>query len=382
MVPQLPGPDPYLGRFWVMFKISNLLILILKSFQLFGVCKIDSMALLLCWPFMVAIFAFAIEKWIKYYHAKVLNTFDVLLHDESASMDEIFPTPSKFLVSVEIAFYRGHLYVVSWRPFLWAIEKWPDEVSIWILFIRFLVIYPEAKTLLQSVYERFADTQTSYILKHSFLFCARRYVNSRDRSESKELRREFRICENRINKIKKLMVSFWGSVLNNTISLTFSLAVSLNQKVANIESHLFHLSVLYPINPYVCRRYAHFLQSVESDPRMAASWRERAFTLESTGEVTTDPIARRAFHLFPWIPRNLASVHHILETTGSEPPSGETRIPGPGDTEASAVSHQSAEMSGNDSSGELLTGSEIEVLAPSHIREIAMSITIPPIRHW
>lgn len=36
MLPRLPGPDWYLGRCWSVFKMANLLVLILKAFELFA----------------------------------------------------------------------------------------------------------------------------------------------------------------------------------------------------------------------------------------------------------------------------------------------------------------------------------------------------------
>jgi hypothetical protein len=141
-----------------------------------------------------------------------------------------------------------------------------------------------------------------------------------------------------------------------------------------IESHFFHLSVLDPVNPYVCRRYASFLSMIESEPRLAALWRERVDTLESMNDISIDPIARKAFHLFPLLPRTLAAVRRMADVSESNPAQIQ-------DTDLSSSDPRSASCS--DTNPALLdpfTEHDEAENAPSRIREMALSITIPPIR--
>jgi hypothetical protein len=124
--------------------------------------------------------------------------------------------------------------------------------AIWIQFIRYLLIYPEAQPTLFHVYEQFAQSKCRYFTRESFVFCARCYVSSRDKHESKWLRRKFRRLSRRIDRAKRNVVSLWSSIINNTSTLTFKLSRVIAERFAAIDADFWDLTVHFPQNSGQC----------------------------------------------------------------------------------------------------------------------------------
>jgi hypothetical protein len=369
-LPMSPGADGRTTVGFLLFQPPNFVVFVCKSLQATGAVRtLDSAVLLVCWPFVLAASALFLNWWHRWITARELAKFDLLSGDSSISPEGVFPSSRRFRLAVQRAFYRAHPYVLTWSPFLWAIRQWPRDLGVWTVFMRYLLIYPEAQKLLLKVYEQFADSECGYLMKGSFLFGARRYLNSRDKHESKELMRKFRQLNSRIERLKHSIVSYWASIANNKTSLTFMLVQAISERLTNIETEFCHLTVQYARNPYVCDRYAAFLSGIVSDPHLAALWRERAEILRV--QDGHDVVSAQAFQALPLIPRVLPNQRLFSEVSGN-----------PDD---SSMPHAKV-ASGSSSVIDRDTGDDAEKeeidddVAQSRIREIALSVVIGPVR--
>jgi hypothetical protein len=289
----------------VLFQVPNFVVFLCKGIQSLGAGQVNSAILLVCWPIIfIANYAF-LQWWHRWIAARQMEKFDLVASESNP--DSVFSTASGFLLAARHAFYHGHPYVLTWKPFAWAIQRWPRSSAIWIQFIRYLLIYPEAQPTLFHVYEQFAQSKCRYLTRESFLFCARRYLYSRDEHESKWLRRKFRRLSGRIDRAKRNVVSFWSSIINNTSTLTFKLSRVIAERFAAIDADFWDLTVHFPRNSSVCARYSAFLDGVLNDPKAAAAWHARADVLKRHRSEVTDILSMNAFAVFPLIPRSLTA---------------------------------------------------------------------------
>jgi hypothetical protein len=361
-LPRSPGADRLTFVGYVLFQVPNFVVFICKGLQSLGVLEVDSAILLVCWPVIFVMNYAFLQWWHRWIAARQMAKFDLVAAESNPN--DVFPTGASFILAVQHAFYHAHSYVLTWQPLAWAIQRWPHNSSIWILFVRYLLIYPEAQLMLARVYDQFTESGCCYLTRESFLFCARSYLYSRDEHESKWLLRKFRRLSARIERVKRNLISFWSSVINNTSTLTFKLSRVIADRFNAIDAEFWHLSVQFPRNSFVWARYSAFASGVLNDPKAAAAWRARADVLREQRSEAMDVLSMNAFAVFPLIPRSLPT-----------PAPGRTFDEATTDSKTASSATAEPEDHGDDSQED-----DKDDVAQSRIRELAATTVIVPVR--
>lgn len=207
-----------------------------------------------------------------------------------------------FLRAVRTGFARGNPYVLTWKPFEKALKRWPNNQIIWNQYIRFVAIYVEQSNLLIRLQASMKNMRNKSLFTKSILAQVKNLLNSRNRHMSKELKLIFKGIDEKIRHTKGLLVSYWNSIIDNSISSAYNLASQLHKDFEERESDFQHLINLSPNNHAVCQKYSQFLSNIMCDPLEAAHWEVRAKFLKTQKSILVDYNQMFGFKSFPLLP--------------------------------------------------------------------------------
>jgi len=173
----------------MMFMAANEILFVVKALFLFGV-QVDSHYVAVLYPVIVTISYMLARDYYARRETRLCAMLSEVMEEDPYvdGFERWFTGPCVFLNATRVGFRNGHPLVLSWTPFLWAIEKWPDNEVVWMQFMRFLAIYQEDTALLTNIYQRFRATNAKSMMKSAFLLYLKRTLNNRSKQMSKEFR--------------------------------------------------------------------------------------------------------------------------------------------------------------------------------------------------
>ena len=331
--------------------------------QLFGKTIEPGLVLILGILLLSTLSVLVFNELLKRRENFVLAHLD-MLEFENVSFDESFASLRNFLLEMRIGFKHGHPYVLSFLPFKAATEKWPNSTNMWMQYLRFLAVYSERTGELQVAAELFKAQkltvpffQSLYVA--SFRELVRKCLNSRSRHMSRDLRESFKVLDNKMISVKRLLAHYWVAVEGCSRSMVYDLGSQISVKLREIESFMNHLVILYPNNIHVCRKRGAYYGDIVCDPAREALWK-RAASAESQNNSWVDLTQQRAQEMFPRLPRRLSRIRRHIDRVDQEGDDND-------DSDIVEVDDNDLLDSGN----ETLT----------HIRELGLHASLPFLRH-
>ena len=140
----LPYIDLNTNTSYISFSISFLVGFVLQLISRY-LYHFDVVIVIIVILGLTLILFFVNEK-INRKTKKKANDILNALASEEIQFENAFKNGNSFLKVIRLGFSCGNFFIFTWKPFLNAIDTWPNDYDIRIQLIRFIVIYPEAKT--------------------------------------------------------------------------------------------------------------------------------------------------------------------------------------------------------------------------------------------
>jgi len=237
----------------------------------------------------------------------------VALDDLDQSQEEIALPQSRALALAMIAFNLGHTFVVTWDYFKRLIARWPESLTIWLLWACFCSAFPEETEQLIRIDHIIGKLKTHRSdvahLRSQIVNLARR----REDAMTHVLKKKIRAAQLLIQTARNHIRHFWECVIQSNVADMEMVAQSAKTSVQAAETEIMHLLRRYPNNQHVARLYARFTLSVKGDRLACKHWRQNSEHLKAGHMIEPDGAQQEAMMLFP----NIVSL--ALEKNGSAP---------------------------------------------------------------
>ena len=235
------------------------------------------------------------------------------LEFETGGVAMSFSSLRQFLIETRVGFKNAHPYSLNFEVYKEAVETWPRSPELWMQYSRFLSVYFEQTPKLGLAAEMFKAQKFQSLHVKSFRDLLRRCLNSRSRHITRDLRDAFKVLDDTLRVVKKLLAHYWGAVENCSRGMVYDLGNQVSTKMNEIESFMNHLVVLYPNSISVCRKFGSYYGDIVCDPVREAFWKARASDLNSDLNSFVDLTQQRAFEMFTKLPRHLSGVKRPAE---------------------------------------------------------------------
>jgi hypothetical protein len=183
------------------------------------------------------------------------------IQEESNSFDSII-SPSLFFSLLIFGFKRAHPVCISWAINRIGIFNWANNEKVWIVYVKFVAIYPEEQKLLIFVMSKIKEIENKSIYSKHILIEIYSILGRRESNLNYSIKARFTHVQKLIDRNKRRLKSIWDCVLQeNNINFETILAESMESFEVTHKAfrQLLHQ---YPNNQYVYRLYSGFLKII------------------------------------------------------------------------------------------------------------------------
>lgn len=229
-------------------------------------------------------------------------------------LDEI-TKPSQILKLAVLGFRHAHPVCLSFNIFKYAIDAWPKNINIWILFAKFTAIYPEeiqqlSYIQIQMLQNRVKGSEAKHTISQISAIMKQREANL-----VPDLKTRLDKVGKTVQATKAKLRYIWDLVLQGNTSELESVIGRANVAVKNSEKELVHLLQIFPNNRFVARAYARFLRDVMADFAGHKVWSQNVSMLQRGFTINQDQAHQFGIRAFPLLPNTLEVAQGVPQAT-------------------------------------------------------------------
>lgn len=225
--------------------------------------------------------------------------FDEMADNSDADydfFDASFTSRTQFTRSIHICFPIWHPYIFSWRPFQLAIEKWPDDQEILLLWMKLLVIFPHEFELFKEISTQFQQNP-NYSLVYRLQL---RYIVHSNTSELiPSLRAFLTSFEQSTEYLKQMHQYFFENVLSKKALLFWPNVSEISEHISKHYGAINELLDEFPNNIDIVRTYCTFLDTFKINPKESNSWKIKLQRLYSGQKIKPNVAYTAALKAYP-----------------------------------------------------------------------------------
>ncbi|OHT17637.1 hypothetical protein TRFO_00909 [Tritrichomonas foetus] len=256
----------------------------------------------------LAIIIFAILSIIFYFINSAITRSNIIKYnqifeDMSSSPDQenllfnkYFKYKWQFIRCINISFSYWDPYLLSWKPFRIALEKWHDDVEILMLWSKMLAIFPQEASLFQQIvntYQQNNKFPLTYRLQLRFI------AHSRIVTLIPSLRASLVSFEKSSDFVEQMHRRFFENILSKNIAFFWRDVNDISNHVQRLDMAITQLLEAYPNNAEIAEHYCKFLESLKIEPYLLRDWRKKAEILRNGGRLKLDIAYMAALPTFP-----------------------------------------------------------------------------------
>ena len=244
--------------------------------------------------------------------SKALLILDEIQEDPELFNDYI-KSPRAFCDVVVNGFRYGHPHVVNFEIFKPAIELWPDNIDIWIIYGKFTAIYPERSSQLSFIMSSIANSDIKSSLAKHTVFQIRSVLMQRESNFIPQIKQKLDRIKKDTNVCKAKVRYVWDQIIQGNVNeLETALMVS-KSTTFNCQSDFMHLIRTFPNSKFVARQYSRFLRDVVGDIEGYKEWSENSKKLQKGITVLPDKAHDMGIMTFPCIPKTSGSSDYFMK---------------------------------------------------------------------
>ena len=216
--------------------------------------------------------------------------------------------PSQFYEIVVTGFANAHPVCISWDVFQSAVEKWPENVNIWVLYTKFAVIYPEESQKVGWIQHQMMSLHlkgaTSKHIQEEIITMLR----MRESNISPELKKKLNKINKKVQLVKHKLRHIWDLVIQGNTGDMGTFIDKTYDAVLESEAEYNHLLSQYPNSRFVTRSFARFQLEVMANHEAFNEWAEKAKLLQRGIPVSKDHAHELGLTYFPCLPQTVSKL--------------------------------------------------------------------------
>ena len=318
--------------------------------------------IILVFILVVFILIFVFQKLAKYLKKKSLSLLDEVAEDESKFENLSY---SKILSLLRYGFDNGHPLCHTWKLFQMALEKYPYDYGIVLMYARYAAIYSSESNALHTVARLLKHMKHGSIELKYVLYQVQSLLQHRERGLSKTLKRTLSKIQDKTEKCRGLMRYTWECVIRGNVIELESLSTQLKRNEEEILREYNQLWLVYPNNPYVASSFSNYLLGIMCDEKDAAE-KQKIYRLLRTGAWSR---TERSYYF---------AIRHISMLPSEERHCSMTK---PGSTMTNDTHSYTSSVSGVGAIGDFNEGEEELKTQRRYIESMVNSVKLPTTRY-
>ena len=237
-----------------------------------------------------------ITKKSLFQYTELFNKMNNSSDEENEIFNNFFKRKISFFRAAHIIFSYWDPYFLTWKPFRLALEKWPNNNKIIILWLKMCSIFPHEKLLFQQLlYQNIQNHKISLSIRLQFSFIAHSRINLMIPYLFMLLHS---VKKSSIN-IEKLHRRFFEDILSKNLSYFWGNVNDISRHVKELEITIKQLVDSYPNNQNAIACYCNFLEAQKLDPHALFEWKKKLNILTSGGKLKPDMAYISALSFYP-----------------------------------------------------------------------------------
>lgn len=213
------------------------------------------------------------------------------------------------------AFERSHPILNDWQLFKSAAFKYEDSMDFWMVFAKFVAIYPEENSLLSYIIFSIQSQHFSSLVARQAVSQAKIVLTQREGSLTSELKIRLTKSARQVQFAKRKLRHVWDLAIQSNTREMDSAINSANISVTKARSNFLHIFGQYPNNRFVAKAYARFILEVDGDQQKFFEWNEKIQILNRGILVHPDRTNLLGLHAYPILP--IITQYGMSPTKGS-----------------------------------------------------------------
>jgi PAS domain S-box-containing protein len=284
----------------LIFTVSVASVLQFIEYLVLKILKVNGSDLM----FLVLIAQFFIIFGITYFvlNRRILSFLSQLdKFEANGSLDHIQSEQNYINVAIN-GFALSHPSVISWQLFDAGIDKWPDSINCWVLFIKFVAIYPEENQLFIRVFNQFINEEIKGPVAKCVISEILSLLQHRETNMSPLMRKKLNHAKKGQWALQNKMRQIWDLVIQgNSTDLPGSITTTY-KSLQQMEAEFARLIRQFPNSRFVTRSYARFIFDVYADHVKFQEWTDKTRDLQRGIQVSQDLAQELGFIYFHNIP--------------------------------------------------------------------------------
>ena len=216
--------------------------------------------IVIIYSLLISIFIFIFKRNEIFQEKKNIDMLDDIENEKDINIADI--SYHKLLDLLRFGFDNGHKLCHSWELFHKAIEKYPNNYTISLMYIRYAAIYSDEADALQVASRFLRNIKHNSIDVKYLLYQVNSIVQNREVGLSKLLKKTLTKIGEKTDKCRNQMKNAWECVMRGNISDLETISIRLKRNQDEILREFYQLCLVYPNNPYVFSAYSAFLLDI------------------------------------------------------------------------------------------------------------------------
>ena len=232
-----------------------------------------------------------------------MQTLDAIDYDKGEF--EAVKTPREACGLIVSGFRMAHPVCISYDLVKLAIDRWPTNVDLWLIFAKFTAIYPELTQQLSYVSMGMIQNHLKGSLSKQIHQQIQSVMRQRETNLIQQLKSKLDKVGKQVQGTKHKIRYIWDLVIQGNVKEIETVIDRAYVAIDLCEAEFLHLLRQFPNSRFVARSYARFLRDVVADHAGHKVWAQNVSLLQRGLAVTADQCHERGLAAFPALPKTL-----------------------------------------------------------------------------
>ena len=209
----------------------------------------------------------------------------------------------------------SHPLTVSWQLFNISTEMFPEDATIWMLYAKFVAIYPEESSLLGFIMRNMISHNLKGFRVRQMIVQANSVQMQRESNLTANLKRKLRDLSKSVTSTKTKLRHIWDLIIQGTTNEMENAVRAAYSSVDKTRNDFLHAVTQYPNNRFIARAYARFLYEVIGDPDEFTEWHDKINQLKNGILISKDLAHVLGLSAYPNLPETTFAFKDSFATT-------------------------------------------------------------------
>lgn len=234
---------------------------------------------------------------------KEMATLDAI-EDDEAAFDDVGSARRACTLIVH-GFRHAHPVCTSYAICKLALDRWPHNVHLWMIFAKFSAIYPEMTQQLAYISIGMTQNKLSGALAKHIHQQIQSVMRQRETNLIPQLKSKLDKIGKQVQGTKHKVRYIWDLIIQGNIKEIESVVERAYAAIDSCETEFLHLLRQFPNSRFVARAYARFLRDVVADHAGHKVWAQNVTLLQRGVAVIADQSHELGMRAFPLLPKTL-----------------------------------------------------------------------------